>query len=554
MTPSGLLRTAAVLASASLGSPSPLAAADLPHERVIYTTRRPTNMQLYLLGPGAGPRRLTDDPALSYDGVFSPDGRWIVFCSERSGTPQLWALEVARRRTPVALTRGPFQNGAPAFAPDGAELLFVSDRAGNADIYRMPFRPDRSPSDENAVNLSRDAGGDFRPAVSPDGRRIAFSSDRDFAREPPFRAEIYVMNSDGSNPRRMTRFEAMSGSPVWSRDGARLFFYSDRDDGRFRIWVMNADGTEPRAITPKGVQALSPAAMADGRIAFSAKGNEGYRVMSVRADGSDLRTEGGGQDCRAPAADRTSGRIVCAGMEGSPSRPVVDPGTRISVRLPDRVLEVQGVHAFFCSIGPGGREIVTGRWFTPEESGDMHLVASRPDGSGERELFRPKEKTWVWGTSWARQEDLIAFTVGPVFAPDDAIVDIWTVRGDGSGARNLTGGKFRNNAFPDLTPDGGRLGLPKQSRRGEEHLHDGFGRHERAADRGWRRRPVDADDLSGREPGCLQHVSDPPAGAEDGTCGWSAPRLRTIFSERAPALLTGREVDRVRVAPRLAER
>ncbi len=197
MTPSGLVRTAAVLASASLGAHSPLVAADLPHERVIYTTRRPTNLQLYVLGPGADPRRLTDDPALSYDGVFSPDGRWIVFCSERTGTPQLWALEVARRSAPVALTQGPFQNGAPAFAPDGTELLFVSDRAGNADIYRMPFRPGRSPSDQSAVNLTRDAAGDFRPAVSPDGRRVAFSTDRDFAREPPFRAEIYVMNRDG---------------------------------------------------------------------------------------------------------------------------------------------------------------------------------------------------------------------------------------------------------------------------------------------------------------------------------------------------------------------
>jgi Tol biopolymer transport system component len=88
---------------------------------------------------------------------------------------------------------------------------------------------------------------------------------------------------------------------------------------------------------------------------------------------------------------------------------------------------------------------------------DMSLVASHVDGSEKREIFRPPTSTPVWATSWARHADLIAFTVGPIFAPDEAVVDIWTVRGDGSHATNLTQGKFRNNSFPDLTPDGRQI-------------------------------------------------------------------------------------------------
>jgi Tol biopolymer transport system component len=117
------------------------------------------------------------------------------------------------------------------------------------------------------------------------------------------------------------------------------------------------------------------------------------------------------------------------------------------------VLEIQATHAFFCAFGPGGREIATGRWLTPDESDDMRLVASRPDGSAERQLFRPKRKDWIWGLSWAREADLVAFALGPIFADDDAVVDIWTVHGDGTGARNLTAGKH-HNGFPDITPDG----------------------------------------------------------------------------------------------------
>src|SRR5262249_12426561 len=71
---------------------------------------------------------------------------------------------------------------------------------------------------------------------------------------------------------------------------------------------------------------------------------------------------------------------------------------------------------------------------------------------GERELFRPPTSAPVWSTSW--HAGLIAFTVGPQFAGADAVVDIWTVRADGSHAVNLTQGRFRNNAFPDVTADG----------------------------------------------------------------------------------------------------
>src|SRR2546423_7056869 len=111
-------------------------------ERIVYTTHRPSGWQIQLFEAGAPPRQLTDDPALNYDATFSPDGRWSVFSSERSGTPHLYAIDLTRPGPPQQLTRGDFMEAAPAFTPDGGSLLFVSDRTGNADIFRMPFRPD----------------------------------------------------------------------------------------------------------------------------------------------------------------------------------------------------------------------------------------------------------------------------------------------------------------------------------------------------------------------------------------------------------------------------
>ena len=64
-------------------------------EAVVYSTIRPPNQDIYLYErPGEAPRRLTDDPALDYNAVFSPDGRWLVFTSERAGSGDLYALDL----------------------------------------------------------------------------------------------------------------------------------------------------------------------------------------------------------------------------------------------------------------------------------------------------------------------------------------------------------------------------------------------------------------------------------------------------------------------------
>jgi Tol biopolymer transport system component len=447
-------------------------ALDLPRERVAYTTRRPADWQLYLFEAGSSPKRITDDPALNYDATFSPDGRWVVFCSERSGNPHLFAIDSTHPGPPKQLTRGQFMDAAPAFTPDGRSLLFVSDRNGNANLFTMPFRPDDPLAGDEASSLARKAAGDFRPAVSPDGKTVAFSSNRDTWTSDWSRADIYVMNLNGSNPRRLTTSNAMSGSPAWSRDGRTLFFYSDREGGSFRIWAMDSDGGHQRALTPREHSAFSPAVMPNGRVAFAAKKPDGFQIMSAAADGSDVRLESGAQpDCQGPAFDHQNGRMVCTGKEPVSIGPsFVAPGAHDEVRLPDRILDVQGLYSLFCSISPDGLEVLASRSATAGELKESRLVASRFDGSREREVFRPAKGAEVWGTTWARRADLIAFTVGQPFGPDDAVVDIWTVHSDGSHATNLTKGKFRNNAFPDLTADGREI-VFRSTRDGDKAIY-----------------------------------------------------------------------------------
>jgi TolB protein len=462
-------------------------AGELLRERIVYTTVRPANWELFLVEPNAAPKQITDDPALDYDATFSPDGRWIVFCSERSGNPDLYALDLKQPATPKPLTRTPFMEAAPAFTPDGKSLLFVSDRDGNADIFMMPFEPDGAPASDKAENLTRNASGDYRPAVSPDGKTVAFSSDRDSwlevvndkTRALRIRCEIYLMNIDGTNVRRLTSFNAMSGSPAWSQDGKTIYFYSDREGGAFRIWAMDADGTHPpRALTPKERPGFSPAVMPSGRIAFAEKTANGFQIASGAPDGTDIRVESGTQaDCRSPAFDRHANRMVCTGKGSlagmllvSNGRPFLVRGGHDEVRLPDRIVQVQAVHRSFCSISPDGREFASGQ-LVSDDSSNMRLMINHLDGSNAREIFRPNKTADVWATSWARRANLIAFTTGPQFAPDDAIVDLWTISSDGrKPATNLTEGKFRNNAFPDLTADGREM-VFRSTRDGNKQIY-----------------------------------------------------------------------------------
>ncbi|MBI5586662.1 MAG: PD40 domain-containing protein [Deltaproteobacteria bacterium] len=436
-----------LLAVAPLGQ-----GADELRERIFYATFQPAGMALYLFeAPGKPPRMLTDQPSLDYDPVFSPDGRWVVFCSERRGNPDLYALDLTKPGPARLLIDSEALEGAPSFSPDGQRLVFVSTRDGNADIFSMPFEPLDSGTATKAINLTRHKGGDFRPAFSPDGKKIAFSSDRDGYRK----SDIYVMDADGSKVRRLTRLPGWNGSPAWSRDGRWIYFYS-HNEGASGLFRIKADGTDQKQIFSG--PALSPAVTPQGRVAFAGQQNSRWQIFSIEEDGSDKRYESDGQhEYWAPAFDVTSGRMVCHGTaepKKSAGLQVPIPGPFLvdnhrQVRLPDRVLELWAIRGTFPSSDPTGRRVVFSEHF-------QRIITSRPDGSDQQVIFEPGHES-VWRPNWSKDGQWIACAVGPTFAKPTARADIWKFRPDGSQAKNLTGGAAGNNGFPYFSPDGRQI-------------------------------------------------------------------------------------------------
>lgn len=105
----------------------------------------------------------------------------------------------------------------------------TSDRDGNWEIYGM------NADGSNVRRLTDNEETDYFPAWSPDGASLAFSTRRDG------NMEIYLMDAGGSNLLDLTNHEAVDIMPNWSPDGTQLAFRSDRD-GNQEIYMMDADG------------------------------------------------------------------------------------------------------------------------------------------------------------------------------------------------------------------------------------------------------------------------------------------------------------------------
>ena len=174
-----------------------------------------------------------------------------------------------------------------------AEIVVSSTRRGNVNTL---YAFDRA-SPSRLTPLTQDTTAtQTDPAPSPDGSSIAYITDRDG------NAEIYLMNADGSNPRRLTNTTAAENSPTWTPDGSKIVYASNAAEGTtamFHLWIMNADGSNPRQLT-QGLQSdFQPAVSPDGgTIAFTTDRDRDYNIYLMGIDGSNQR-----QFTRAPAPE-----------------------------------------------------------------------------------------------------------------------------------------------------------------------------------------------------------------------------------------------------------
>src|SRR5499426_3497690 len=277
-------------------------------------------------------RRLTVEGRRAGEGYWSPDGKKLVFQSEREpGNPfyQIYALDLTTGDT-TRISPGYGKTTCSFFRPGTNEIEFASthhdpkskqfqqeeldfrasgkqrryswDYDPEFEIYT--YKPGATPSaPPTYTRLTNARGYDAEGSYSPDGQWIAFSSMRSaydhplsdkekksLEENPSNFAEIYIMRADGSEQKRLTNVWGYDGGPFFTPDGRKIVWRRFDEQGLIAdIWTMNPDGSDQKQITDFGSMSWAPYMHPSGAYIFFASnklGFENFELFIVDAQGA----------------------------------------------------------------------------------------------------------------------------------------------------------------------------------------------------------------------------------------------------------------------------
>lgn len=188
-------------------------------------------------------KRLTETPGYDAEGSYSPDGKQIVFCSNRSGPEnlELYIMDSDGKNV-RQLTKAPgCYNGGPFFSPDGKRVIFRSDRSKKDHLQLYVINTDGTGERVLTNDLDWVCWG---PYWHPDNRHIVYAgANHAVAGRPNY--DIYWMDVESGKKTRITHAPGADVLPVFSPDGKKMVWTSNRD-GRQPSQVWMADFVEPK--------------------------------------------------------------------------------------------------------------------------------------------------------------------------------------------------------------------------------------------------------------------------------------------------------------------
>jgi Tol biopolymer transport system component len=235
---------------------------------------------------GGTPVPVVDDAYYNWSPVWSPDGNFLYFASNRDGSMNLWRVPIAERSGEVRGAAQPIKTPATwsalaNFSRDGRLLVYASND-NHSVVEQVAFDPKRGQTTGEPALVFQGARSVGACSVSPDGQWLVF-------RQGSPQEDLVLTRINGKERLQLTNDPARDRAPHWSPDGRRILFYSNRS-GKYEAWTIRPDGSGLTQVTNLPAHdVFSSVWSPDGRyIAFSYD-TQGTAILDLRSSASSLR-------------------------------------------------------------------------------------------------------------------------------------------------------------------------------------------------------------------------------------------------------------------------
>jgi tricorn protease len=400
---------------------------------------------------GGVARRLTSHEGQELYPKFSPDGRWLAFSAEYSGTRQVWVMPAAGG-TPRQLTfysdvgpmppRGGTDYRVLDWTPDGRHVLVRANRTPYGERDGVPLLVPFDGGMETRLGPPETGGG----MLSGDGTTYVYTPiDREFRtwkRHRGGRAQnVWTYDLVNHRSRQLTDFVGTDHQPMWV-DG-QIYFVSDRDF-TLNLYAMDMDGGNIRQVTDfDDFDVLWPSSDRK-RVVFE---SGGYVWLHDPAAGETRRMPielRGDQPHAMPSFRNVTAQIESFDIAPRGERAVFGARGEIFT-APAKHGEIRNI-----SRSPEAREISVawspdGAWvsYLSDASGEYEIYIRAQDGSGEARRITRDGSVWRFPPVWSPDSRKLAFA--------DSANRLSIVEIDSGRVRVVDTTRHTNNAFRDLT-------------------------------------------------------------------------------------------------------